>query len=108
MSDMHALRPELPSQRLRQGAQRELAGREGGAEGGAFHGGGGAGEDEGRGVRHGRGGVGGEEEEGQDMVGEEEGAFAEGRGRGSQFPGATFVREARCGEERGGTYPLAS
>ena len=43
--DVHALGAELARERLRQGAQRELHGREGGEERGAFDGGGRAGED---------------------------------------------------------------
>lgn len=73
--DVHALGAELPREGLRQGAQGELHGGEGGEERGAFDGGGGAGEDEGGRVR---GGGGGGEEEGEGGLGEEEGAFAVG------------------------------
>lgn len=43
--DMDALRAELAGQRLGEGAEGEFGSREGGEAGGAFYGGGGAGED---------------------------------------------------------------
>lgn len=67
MRNVHALGTEFPSERLRHSAQGELHGREGGEEGGAFDGGGGAGEDEGGRVFRG-GGCG--EEEGEGGLGE--------------------------------------
>jgi hypothetical protein len=46
MRDMHAFRTELARQRLRQAAQRELGGREGGETGAAAQARGGAGKDD--------------------------------------------------------------
>ena len=72
MRDMHAFGSELAAQTLRQSAQGEFARGEGGAECRALEGGRRAGEDEARRVREG----GGIEEEREDGLGEEEGAFA--------------------------------
>lgn len=76
MRDVHALGTELPSEGLRLGAEGEFHGGEGGEEGGAFDGGGCAGEDESGWV--GECGDAGEEEW-EGCLGEEEGSFAVGR-----------------------------
>ena len=73
MRDVHALGTEFPSEGLRLGAKGVFHGGEGGEEGGAFDGGGCAGEDEGRWV--GECGDAGEEEW-EGCLGEEEGSFA--------------------------------
>lgn len=65
MRDVHAPGPELARQALREGAHGEFARREGGAVRATFEGGGGAGDNQGWGVRRcgvGGGGGGGEEE----------------------------------------------
>lgn len=75
MRHMHALGTVFAGERLGESAECVFAGREGGALRGAFEGGGGAREDQGGGVRE---GCGAGEEEGEEGVGEEEGAAAAG------------------------------
>jgi len=74
--NVDSLGSEFTSERLAEGAHGELAGGEGGAEGGTFKGGCCAGEDEGRRVLWRRGGLNGLKEEGKGGLGEQEGAFA--------------------------------
>ena len=76
VGDVDALGAELAGEGLGEGAEGELHGGKGGEEGGAFGGGGGAGEEEGGWGGRVGGGVCGEEEEGEDGLGEEEGSFA--------------------------------
>lgn len=76
MRDVYALRSELATEGLGEGAHGEFAGGEGGAEGGTFEGGCCAGEDEGWWVFWRRGGFEGFEEEREGGLGEEVGSFA--------------------------------
>lgn len=92
--DVHALGTEFPSERLREGAQGELHGREGGEERGAFDGGCGAREDEGGWVC-GCGWVCGGEEEGEGCLGEEEGSFAEGGGEGQPLNVRRYIANGK-------------